>query len=798
MQQDEKVASDQPTQFDGAQARHYDGDVDAWAPGARIGRYRVIEVIGEGGMGKVYLAEQVAPVRRKVALKTIRSSHRDPLLEAMFAVEAQALAQVEHPAVARIYEVGRSEQGESFLALEWVDGVALDQYIQQHAPSLATRLHLLRRVCLGVHHAHQRGVIHRDIKPANILVVRIDGRPEPKLIDFGIAVAHARSINAQVTGAGSLGYMAPEQALPNAAPDVRADVYSLGMTMLAALLADALPQGLASQRMQTLRELLEDSTSRLGARASLRPDAELLGRMPMELRAILRRALAEDPAARYPSALALAEDIDCYLTRRPVAAVAGSPLYAVGKFVSRHRLWIGAAALAVCALLGGLTLALRGMVQARQAQMLAESAAEQARREAMRSQLLARFLGEVLGGITPEEARGQDTTLLRRIFDRAGQRAQDELAADPLLQFEFAAMMGANLRLLGDSAEAATRLEQLLQSLPEQSAADPSALRARRHLVQARWELGQDAAAAELAEETLQLARQRYGETHIETLNALSELAWVQQADALPQAVQRIEEAASAARTALAEDDPARLEILSRQASLLTMAGQLAPAMSRFDEVLPLLQRRLGPEHPKVLTLQAERGIVLLREKRHADAEAVMQPLLEPIERLYGPDHGVTLTLINNLGAALRQQGKSEQAAPLYERSFATWLRLHGRKHPNTMIAAINLALLRRDQGQVAEGLCLHRETTELAAETFAPQHRIWSRIHLTQARLLAAAGSHTQALEDYERAYELAAEQLGADSKDTQEIVADALQSLRAISPTPALAQRWESRLAQ
>ncbi len=343
------------------------------APGTRVGRYKILALVGEGGMGRVYRAEQIEPVQRTVALKLIRGS-QDPLLSAMLAVEAQALAQVDHPAIARLYEVGRTLHGEPFLALEWVEGEDLDAYLARTRPPAAARVRLLQRVCLGVHHAHLRGVVHRDIKPGNILVPLVDGRPEPKLIDFGIAVAGTPGAGMRVPVAGSRGYMAPEQARGGAAPDLRSDVYSLGMTLLAAF-APGADAARDSVRLETLRELLAQSTSRLQQGGSQRATAAALAGVPFELRAILRKALAEAPADRYASALELAEDLDAYLDHRPLRALPHTRRYVIGKFARRHRLGLAASAAVLLAVLAGSGLAVYGLVQARAARLCCGSAA---------------------------------------------------------------------------------------------------------------------------------------------------------------------------------------------------------------------------------------------------------------------------------------------------------------------------------------------------------------------------------------------------------------------------------------
>ena len=218
---------------------------DDLSPGTRIGAYVIRGKLGEGGMGRVYLAEQLRPVQRKVALKLIREQVASPMARAYFDVERQALAQMQHPAIARVYDAGTTDDGHPYLAMELVDGAPLTRYCREHALDRAASIVLFERICHGVQHAHQKGIIHRDLKPANVLVRRVDGTPMPKIIDFGIAIggiASGDGVAASTTSsdrAGTTLYMSPEQALqPARGIDTRSDVYSLGV-MLYEVLTDA-------------------------------------------------------------------------------------------------------------------------------------------------------------------------------------------------------------------------------------------------------------------------------------------------------------------------------------------------------------------------------------------------------------------------------------------------------------------------------------------------------------------------------------------------------------------------------
>lgn len=721
------------------------GLVDEYAredigPGAVLGAWTLEDRLGEGGMGTVYAARRSDGLfEQRAAIKLLRGRPSAAALE-FLARERQILAELAHPNIARLLDGGTTPGGQPYLVMELLEGMPVERHCREQIRDLPTLLRLFLTICAAVEFAHARLVVHCDLKPSNILV-RPDG--QPCLLDFGIArwLGDGRlAADGTTARAYTPGYASPEQE-QGGAITTAADVYSLGRLLDALLNA-----------------------------AGLKADADVA--------AIVRRASDPLPAQRYASAAALAADITRYLDRKPIHAMPHTLGYVSRRFISRHRQGVAAVATVLLALTIGLVLALSGFVRARAAQQQAEAAAAAAQREAARSAALSEFMMDMLAGVTPEEARGMDTTLLQRIFARAQERVQQQLGGDPALLLTASTAIGSNLRLIGQPEASVAALEQSLARVDASPlAASVDAIRARRALALALYDAGRDQEAIAAATRALADARAHFAEDPLALASAEGDLAWVKQVVDTDAAVLGMRAAIATLGDAVAADDPVRTELELSLASILVNHRSPDEAQALFDVVLPRLRAVYGEDHPKVMRAESELALAHLRRRDFEGAEAILRPLLVRAERINGPDHHATLSVVNNLGAALRQQGRTAAAAPYYERGYEAQLRLRGPEHPQTVIALNNYALLRIDQGRAAEvvdELPLNLRRAQLA---FPNNPRMDAEFRQTLARALAGVGRRAEALREFEQSWQDMTASAGAESADAREIVADVVK---------------------
>jgi len=647
--------------------------------------YDVVGAIGEGGMGIVYAAEQAAP-RRTVALKVLRPGLTSERALRRFEYETEALARLEHPGIARLFEAGgRDAAGGArpWFAMELVRGRSLVAAVGEQGLSRTARLELFAEICDAVHHAHQKGIVHRDLKPANIL---IDESGRPKILDFGIAravdpgAAPAATSTGQLVG--TLPYMSPEQVGGDAdAVDVRTDVWSLGV-ILYELLTDRRPFAVADRPIgEAIRILETQEPERVGA---LAPD------VPRDLELIVQKALAKDKERRYPSAAALGEDVRRLLRHEPIAARPPSGLYQLERFARRHRALVGGVLTILVALAAGLLVARGQAERARAAERAARAAQHRAEVDAQRAWTATAFLRSILEQGDPHQSANADPTV-RDVLAEAARRVGDELSDEPTVEAVVRASLGRALQGLGDLAGARAHLERALELRrggPEPAElADVSAALASVALGQGRHdelvrhvdrvlELERDASVRPrtVVEALHSRATALYHEARYEEA-----LAWAR----------RLRERASTAFGDASVEAALASEV---SAMVLVARGELDGALALFRSIVATLERELGPDHPQVagsLGLQAD---LLQRLGRLDEADELARRALDIRRERFEDDHPTIAASLQTLGLLARARGDRAGAERHLRDSLERMERAHGGEHAYTQQGRLLLA----------------------------------------------------------------------------------------------------------
>lgn len=710
-----------PTQRTLAEALAPIADADSLAADSRVGPFRIIRLLGRGGMGSVYLARQMLPVVREVALKLLAQRQTDARALAWFEMERHTLARMQHPAIAQIFDAGATDHGLPWFAMEYVDGQPVTRYCDDAALDLPARLRLFIDICRGVHHAHQKGVIHRDLKPSNLLVATIDGRPQPKIIDFGIATGVQRP-DSQRDGAGTPEFMSPEQAgLVDGDVDTRSDVFSLGVVLFE-LLTGGRPfdtRSLEAWRAArnsgatpaiTLRDpaevlaLATDQLVAIAERRGLQANA-LPAALQGELTAILRKATATHRSDRYDSVEALAADLDRYLRHQPLAAMPGGALYRSRKFVRRHRLPVLMGSALLLALCAGLIGTLIALERAREAQARAEALLErartaeaEARREARVAAAVSTFLTEDLVGGVNVSLRGdaRQLTLLDAIRG-AAEAIGERFADDPLTEAGVRMALGESLENLAERDAAQQNFDRALDLYREALGPDSlQALQAEASAINSRSHRGERLQALAQMRELMPRMRAALGPEHPATLRAQNTQAilhWLlnQPEEGVPLG----EDLLSTARRVLGAEHQVTLVAGNNLARLYRQQQRYAEAEALHRESIEARIRALGPVNQSVFEARNDLAGLYRAWGRYAEAEASYRELLAGYREVLGPEHSSVAVVLNNLARTLGQLDRHAEAVPLYDEALRISLSAtgFGETHVNTATFRANRAI---------------------------------------------------------------------------------------------------------
>jgi tetratricopeptide (TPR) repeat protein/predicted Ser/Thr protein kinase len=667
----------------------------------RIAGFEVGGVLGEGGMGTVYLAEQERP-KRTVALKVVRAGRMTASMLRRFEHEAEILARLQHPGIAQIYQAGTFDEGDGpipYYAMEFVQGPTLAD-----AATRLTRdqkLDLFIRICDAVQHAHQKGVIHRDLKPSNILV---DQAGQPKVLDFGVArLADAeRSELTYATAAGqlvgTLPYMSPEQVAgdPNDL-DTRSDVYALGV-ILYELLTGQLPHNVP---MNSLVDAVKTITeSRIAPLSSI--DRSLGG----DLQTIVGKALEKDREQRYHSAAELGADLERFLRDEPIQARPPTRTYLLTKFVRRNKPLVALGAAAAVALAAGVAGTAWQAYRATEGQRLAElrrNEAERARYEAQAaladSQAVTEFLTNMLASVDPETARGEEISV-REILDQTA-TTLPMLADRPRVELAIRTTLGSAYRALGRFSDA---LPQIVAARKlAESVHGPESVQA---LTLAR---GIAITTSDLNDPTSALEQMRHTVASFERVLG-----------------------PGAPETALAIGDLGRL---------LVETGNMEEAEKTLRRAIELTRATLGPENHDYLTQRDHLGALLTDLGRFAEGEEVLRSLLADRRAVFGPDSPTVAYTITTLANVVQKQGRNAEAIELLTESLRVRRISLAPDHPSLLINLANLATALIGSGRAAEALPLLRETVAKQREVLGDD----------SPKVLVSMGTLAYALEELE-----------------------------------------------
>jgi serine/threonine protein kinase len=775
-------------------------------PGLIIaGRYTLVEKIGAGGMGEVWVAKQTEPVKRKVALKLIKSGMDSRAVLTRFEAERQALALMDHPNIARVLDGGLTPDERPFFVMELVNGLPLTKFCDEVRLTPRQRLELFVPICQAVQHAHQKGIIHRDLKPANILVTLLDGKPIPKVIDFGVAKATAGkltddSVSTQFGAViGTLEYMAPEQAGYSSVDiDTRADIYSLGvilyelLTGLRPIDGKRLKQAALTEMVRILKEEEPSRPStRLSAEEALPSLAALRQTEPHQLMALLRgeldwvvmKCLEKQRDRRYETASGLAQDIQRYLADEAVEARPPSTGYRLGKFLKRHKGPVLAASLVLLTLLVGMAGTIGGLFEARRQAGKAEAARDREARERGYAEAIAHFVKDDLLALTSVEGQQRfggeglsHNATLRELLDRAAAKLNERQNLAPRTEAELCWIIGVSYRGVGEAARAIPFLKRSVALYRQESGpAAEATLKAQNSLAVAYRAAGDYGLAVLLHEETLQVQKARLGPDHPHTLASMTNLAEAYRAARKPDlAVPLLEETLKLSKARFGPGHPHTLTSSNNLALAYRTAGKLDLAVPLHEETLQLQKVRLGPDHPDTLTSMKNVAQAYLQVGKLDLALAIFEETLKLYKVRLGTDHPGTITSMNDLAATYQTAGKLEQALALHEETLKLCKARLGPEHPHTLQSMSNLAEAYRAAGKLHLAVPLLEETLKLCKARLGPEHPHTLQGMSSLASAYWSAKQLDRSIPLLEEALKRQEAKLGRDHPDTLVIVAN------------------------
>ena len=780
-------------------------DGSSLASGDCLGNYILDHCLGEGGMGSIWLADQIEPVRRQVAIKLSRKRRMTRHEIDLFMLERQALARMNHPAIGQIFDAGALDDGTPFFIMEYVHGSTLATYCAQQALSVNERVELMRKVCLGIEHAHQKGVLHCDLKPSNIVVTEIDGKAQPKIIDFGTAQLLGRE-KVQPSMYGTLAYLAPEQADPGANLDTRTDVHALGLILYELLAGERLRKNLSTRDDLSVESL----QAALARPSNIALPARLAGeRLPAwrrrELQAIVVRATQVEAECRFGSAGALAAELDAWLRQVPVESIPGTRRYRVGCFLRRNRL-LSALSFAFMVIIGALLWSLALQL-------------EQTRHQRDRAEQVVDMMMDMFRFADPYRYPGGSITvrdLLKQSADRLLARPLDsstrihllttlgevqevlEIHADAALTFERIQTLGEelgsppeqidqaglqrarNVAYAEDMNLALVQTEALVQRSIQRndSQARFSALLLQAEILD--YLSRSEEAMASMASANALLPMLAGPEPSLQWLHLRGKMdAYVDSATS----IEALQEALDLARRLYGDSDKITLTILSDMAVALSRAGHYEEAVAHSRELVGRTEDIWGEDSTALAIVLDNMAVQLQRIGGSAEIlEAIAQHerALRMFEQLSGPDSMHVSVAANNLGTALARMNRHEEAVSHFELALTGVGSAWGPENARVGIVSNNLARSLIAQGELERAGTLLSSAAVILEQALGEDHPRHAVLRISEAEWLIQMGRHPAAAEALDSAEAIILANFGSRSDEYQR-----LQKAKALLPS-------------